>query len=143
MHTSDVHIIGFDQISRTGYRYRRLTLGNLVFIHLCFSFLFVSRDKVLEETSLNVRILKWHAARKIVQERLPTICCCLCTCTFRQAGGLEIRTLEVFNDEGLREPFTAACFANRNVELLQEDGGITLYVQNSANSQEATPFLCR
>ena len=44
--------------------------------------------------------------------------------------GLEIRTLEVVKEEGLGEPFTAARFANRNVALLREDGGITIYVQN-------------
>ena len=44
--------------------------------------------------------------------------------------GLEIRTLEVVNEEGLGEPFTAARFDNPDVALLQEDGGIKIYVQN-------------
>ena len=51
--------------------------------------------------------------------------------------GLEIRTLEVVLEQALGEPFTAARFANRNVALLQKDGGITIYVQNYKTSKFA------
>ena len=132
-----MHIIGFDQISRAGYRYTRRTPGNFVFIHLCFSFLFVSRDKVLEATSLHrarfeVARTKRNRAREAADylllslyEHIPP------------SRGLEIRTLEVVHEGELGEPFTAAHFANRNVALLQKDGGITIYVQNYKTSKFA------
>lgn len=45
--------------------------------------------------------------------------------------------MEVVHEQELGEPFTAARFANRNVALLQEDGGITIYVQNYKTSKFA------
>lgn len=132
-----MRIIGFDQISRAGYRYTRRTPGNFVFIHLCFSFLFFSRDEVLEATSLQrarfeVARTKRNRAREAADYLLLSL-----YVHIPPSRGLEIRTLEVVLEQALGEPFTAARFANRNVALLQKDGGITIYVQNYKTSKFA------
>lgn len=132
-----MRIIGFDQVSRAGYRYTRRTPGNFVFIHLCFSFLFVSRDEVLEATSLQrarfeVARTKRNRAREAADYLLLSL-----YVHIPPSRGLEIRTLEVVHEGELGEPFTAVRFANRNVALLQKDGGITIYVQNYKTSKYA------
>jgi len=42
---------------------------------------------------------------------------------------LEVRTLEVFREADLPEPFVPAHFCNRNVALLQTDGSLTIHMQ--------------
>jgi len=50
-------------------------------------------------------------------------------CHISPGHGLEVRTLEVFREAELPEPFVPAHFCNRNVALLQTDGSLTIHVQ--------------
>ena len=50
-------------------------------------------------------------------------------CHIPPGRGLEVRTLEVIHEAELSEPFVAARFHNRNVALMQKDGGLTIHVQ--------------
>ncbi|CAH3168253.1 unnamed protein product, partial [Porites evermanni] len=97
----------------------------------------VDWDEVLEATSLQrarfeVARTKRNRAREAADYLLLSL-----YVHIPPSRGLEIRTLEVVHEGELGEPFTAARFANRNVALLQKDGGITIYVQNYKTSKFA------
>lgn len=83
----------------------------------------VDWDEVLEATSLQrarfeVARTKRNRAREAADYLLLSL-----YVHIPPSRGLEIRTLEVVLEQALGEPFTAARFANRNVALLQKDGG--------------------
>ena len=50
-------------------------------------------------------------------------------CHIPPGRGLEVRTLEIIQEAELLEPFVGARFRNRNIALLQKDGGLTIHVQ--------------
>ena len=50
-------------------------------------------------------------------------------CHIPPGRGLEVRTLEILYEAKLQEPFLADRFRNRNIALMQKDGGLTIHLQ--------------
>ena len=103
-----------------------------VISHLIHSFthlLFLLRDEVLEARSLQLHRFEMARTRR---ERAREACDLLLIslyCHIPPGRGLEVRTLETLDEAQLQEPFLADRFRDRNIALLQKDGGLTIHLQ--------------
>lgn len=107
-----------------------------VYTYFSFAF-FLLRDEVLEARSLQrSRFEMARGKRGRAREACDLLLLSL-YCHIPPGRGLEFRTLEVVQEAELPEPFAAVRFRNRNIALLQRDGGLTIHVQKYKTYQSA------
>lgn len=113
-----------------------LPIYSFVYTYFSFAF-FLLRDEELEARSLQRSRFEMARGKRERAREACDLFLLLLYCHIPLGRGLEFRTLEVVHDAELPEPFAAARFHNRNIALLQKDGGLTIHVQKYKTYQSA------